>query len=285
MRMPALLPFVLLLGSAPGQVDALRAFLAKDSKAPPGAALDPHLQTLDDLLDDPDPKLRDDLAYTLLARWIVQDGAVPPEKMLQLLDRWQPRLGAPGNDDDDVLRRSFAALSTALLVARDNQQAFLDKKRFDKLLTATLHYLKAERDERGYDERLGWIHSTAHCADLIKFLARSRHLEATQQHQVLAAIRTKLFSVRRTFAAGEDGRLVRPVLALIDRDDFDADAFATWTRALLKPPTFASQSHRIAFRQNRRHVVTGLFTQLVLDRDPSPGRKQALAATRLLLGG
>ncbi|MFN3240554.1 MAG: DUF2785 domain-containing protein [Planctomycetota bacterium] len=285
MRMHAVVTFALSLGSACCQVEQLRPFLAEDARPPTGAALERHLDTLDGLLDHPDPKLRDDLGYTLLARWIGKDGAVPDAQLRQRLQRWQPRLAAPGDTDRAVLQRSFAALSLALLVARDNQHPYLDRARFDGLLQATLAYFARQRDERGYDEQLGWVHSIAHTADLLKFLGRSRHLQPAQQRQILDAIRERLGRVRRTFSAGEDGRLVRTVLALIDRDDFDAEAYSAWTRALLQPPTFASTSHRIAFGQNRLHVVTGLFAQLALDREPSEGRKRALAATRLLLGG
>jgi len=275
----------LLVGGATGQVEGLRPFLAKGAQAPRGEELLGHLETLDGLLDALDPKLRDDVGYTLLARWIVTDGVVPAPKMLELQERWTLRLKAEGRDDAAVLRRSFAALSLALLVARDNQEPYLDKAQFDGLLQATLTYFAAERDERGYDEKLGWIHATAHTADLLKFLARSRHLEPAQQRLVLDAIADKLGRVRSTFTAGEDGRLARAVMALIDRDDFDAGAYSKWTRALLQPRRFATTSQRIAFGQNRLHLVTGLFAQLALDREPSDGRKQALAATRLLLGG
>ncbi|MCK5944536.1 MAG: DUF2785 domain-containing protein [Planctomycetes bacterium] len=279
------LALALAVGLGRAQADELRGFLGKDAVAPTGAALERHLASLGDLLGNPDPKLRDDVGYALLARWIVRDGAVPDDQLRALLARWQPQLAVDGADDEAVLRRSFSALALSLLVARDNQQPFLDKAAFDELLAAALRYLRDETDTRGYHEQLGWIHSVAHTADLLKFLSRSRHLAPAQQRQVLDAIRDKLAAVRRTFSAGEDGRLMRAVLAVIDRDDFDAASYREWVRTLLQPSEFASPTHRIAFGQNRLHVVTGLFAQLALDREPSPGRKQALAATRLLLGG
>ena len=36
-----------------------------------------------------------------------------------------------------------------------------------------LAYLAAELDLRGIEPRVGWIHATAHTADLLKFLARN----------------------------------------------------------------------------------------------------------------
>ena len=51
-----------------------------------------------------------------------------------------------------------------------------------------MNYLKDEQDVRGFDARLGWLHSVAHTADLLKFLARSPHLQVQEQAVVLKAI-------------------------------------------------------------------------------------------------
>ena len=46
----------------------------------------------------------------------------------------------------------------------------------------------AERDRRGYAADTGWVHATAHTADVLRFLARSPKLPVAGQARLLAAI-------------------------------------------------------------------------------------------------
>ena len=61
-----------------------------------------------DCLADPDPALRDGLAYEGLSTWLRAD-ALGPATRKTLLQRLQPQI-APGADDPDGFRAPFAAL-------------------------------------------------------------------------------------------------------------------------------------------------------------------------------
>ena len=80
----------------------------------------------------------------------------------------------------------------SVAVARDNATPYLEAAEVRALLAATLGYLAREQDVRGYDDEKGWMHSAAHTADLLKFLARSRHLPAGAQREILDAIAAKM---------------------------------------------------------------------------------------------
>ena len=66
---------------------------------------------------------------------------------------------------DTVLLRSFSALDLSILAALELQDPVLDAAGYRRLLDDALAYLAAERDLRGIDSRVGWIHATAHAAD------------------------------------------------------------------------------------------------------------------------
>jgi carboxypeptidase C (cathepsin A) len=53
-------------------------------------------------------------------------------------------------------------------------------------------YLRDERDLRGLEPRVGWIHATAHTADLLKFLARDGRLRPADQARLLDAAWAKM---------------------------------------------------------------------------------------------
>ncbi len=265
---------------------AVRAQLAREAVAPPPAELPAWLDRITAMLASPDPEVRDDLAFALLTRWLYRDRIVPVELRRTLLRTFTARLAttaaAPA---DEVVARSFAALSLSLLAALDNQAPWLTDEEFAGLCEAAVAYLRRERDVRGFDERLGWIHSVAHTADLLKFLARSKRLAPAQQQALLAAIADKLAAVATPLVHGEDERLARVVLSLAARDDFAVDAFAAWARATFAapPPAEAPTAAGLARAHNRRALLQSVYALLATDERKLDGVQAARDAVHELL--
>jgi len=78
----------------------------------------------------------------------------------------------------------------------------------------------------------GWGHATAHCADLMKFLARSHWLRTEQQPRIVDAVAGRLRSAGLVFVWGEDARLAAALTALAARSDADPAAFLAWFKRL-----------------------------------------------------
>jgi hypothetical protein len=245
-----------------------RAVVA-DSYTPPASADLPALvRELSGYLASPDPELRDDIAYSTLANWIYRKRIVEPGLRRELMAAWIDNLGVGIGDrgTDMVFRRSFSALGLGILTILDNEAPYLERAEFDRLLQAALTYLRDERDVRGFDPGTGWMHSVAHTADLLKFLARSRYLQPSDQAAILTSIADKLGKVDEVLTHGEDERLARAVLSIVAHDDFDAAGFRTWIASIAKPgaggpPTPAS----LAAGQNRTHLLVSLFAVLSID--------------------
>lgn len=254
--------------------------IKNEFKVPAGTPLPVLLTDLSTMLASPDPELRDDIAYTILANWIYRQRVVPVEERLRLLQLWEGNLtaGVGERDTNTVLARSFSALALGTLAILDNEATYLDRATFQRLLGSALTYLKAEQDVRGFDSRLGWLHSVAHTADLLKFLARNPHLQKAEQALVLNGIGEKLSAVTTPLVHGEDERLARAVLSIVARADFDEAAFSAWLTTMAPvrraaAPTLAT----LATDQNRKNLLVSLFAVLSTERRDLPGITRARA--------
>ena len=228
-------------------------------RVPDGASAAALMDEVIELYASPDPDLRDDLAYSITAVWIYRDKVLTPAELRPIVKQLLANL-----DREPVLRRSFSALALSTIAARDVAEPFLIQDEFDDVLARTMAYLRTERDLRGFDAKVGWIHATAHTADVLKFLARDAKLRPAQQRLILDAIAARLASADVAFTHDEDERLARVCLSLIARSDFDLAAFRDSLQHFSMPP-FANSEPVLVRRGNTKHFLESLLTLLTLD--------------------
>ena len=272
--------FSLILGgaapqAAPRDAASWRALAESKFVVPEGASAGVLLEEASVLLGSPDPTLRDGVGYAAAAEWVVRRKVVEPAELRKLLGLWTGNLkvsvGEVGNDG--VLLRSFSALHLSLLAARDLDTPYLEPAELTGLLDAALGYLAAERDLRAYDPQKGWIHATAHTADLVKFLARNPRLSRADAARVLPAIGAKLREAGEVFAWGEDERLASAALAVVRRKDFDPAWLSAWQDGLVASgeglwEAPALDVRRFAAVQNAKHVLARLHVLLSVVPEP-----------------
>ena len=210
------------------------SIVASDAEVPPGHTAADLLPPLLDLLEEPDPFLRDEVGYGVLARWVVKDQLLGPDDLRYAVERLVPDL-RHGLDDDDgggdraVLRRSYSALALAILAYRNVDDHFLDAAGVRRLLDDGLAYLLEEPDRRGWVPELGWVNATSHTADLLKFLVRNPATIADDHRRVLDALQTLLTKVNGlVFIDDEEDRLVLVVVDVLGRDTIADDALVDW---------------------------------------------------------
>ena len=192
------------------------------------------VRELSGYLGSPDPELRDDLAYSILDVWIVYRNQLSATELNSLESEWENNLraGIGETGTDSVFRRSFSVLCLAALAERDLKSPFLGETGYRKLLDDSLIYLRQERDLRGFDPVKGWIHSTAHTADLLAALAANPLFKVEDQARVLQAISERLSSAKQIFSYGEQDRLAAAIVATVARKDFDSPGFQRWLASL-----------------------------------------------------
>ena len=217
-----------------------RNIVKNNYRVPPGPPVLPLINELSTYFASPDPELRDDLAYSLIDAWILRQKLLSAPELISLLDQWQANLrtGIGEAGTDTVLLRSFSALNLATLAERDLRTPFLGADRYRTLLDNALSYLRDERDLRGFDPHKGWIHSTAHTADLLTALAANPLFAAQKstapenQLRLFQAISDRLSSAHLIFAYGEQDRLAATIATLVSRTDFDPATFHSWLSTL-----------------------------------------------------
>lgn len=244
---------------------------------------------LSGLLASPDPELRDDLAYSILSTWIYRrNSPISTPTLISLTEDWRGNLkgGLGESGTNSVLKRSFSALCLAAMAEREAKLPFMGPDRYHQLLGEAVTYLQAERDLRGYDAKLHWIHATAHTADLLAALAESPLLTKQEAASILAAVAARLSTATEVYTQGEQDRLAAAVVAVIRRNDFDSSGFAPWLERIRSEDRdvwTATTPDSLARYQNHNYMLQALIVRISLEPDSprmSDYRQQVLALLR-----
>lgn len=256
---------------------------------PDGESASTLAHELSALLASRDSELRDDLAYSILTSWI-RAGKLPNEDLMSLSDEWRSNLkkniGESGNDT--VLQRSFSALCLSELAARDVKSPFLGAERYHALLSDALDYLNAERDLRGYEVKVGWIHATAHTADLLQALAENSALTVPEQERILNAISHRLSTAKVIYTHGEQDRLALAVMAVIERPDFQQEAFKRWLQRMQEDDRSMWKLSPIPLQemsgyQNDSYMLEALAARIAARNASAPATTSATEAFKSVL--
>jgi hypothetical protein len=267
------------------------ALAAGGFAVPQGATAAGLLVEMNPLLASADPRLRDEVAYSAAQRWIVRDALVAPDDLRRLLELWSSNLddGLGSTGDDRVFKRSFSALCLSLIAAREVTAPFLRPEEGRRFLDRMLDYFGRERDLRGFEPDRGWIHTPAHTADALKFLARGAHFAPADLGRLLAALRAKIEASESVFVWGENDRMAWALHAAVRRPDAETAAFEAWTarwiddHAALWAGGPQVDPRRFARVENGKQLLRSLAAILSMERTPTgSGETARMAAVTAL---
>ncbi len=255
--------------------------IANDYALPSQSSLAQLTDQLLSYLGSTDAELRESIAYPILEQWI--DRAYYPHEDLwnittHLLQNLTVGLGEEGTDT--IFLRSYSILTFVDVVAYDVKHPGLSLEQVRQIQEQVITYLLAEKDLRGYEFSKGWMHAVAHCGDLFWALAQHHFTNAPQQESILNAIAARISApVVHVYLYDEDERLVRAVIALLQRDMLSIAFFKQWLHLLTHPAghiafeaeveqqlSVAYSEAEICARHNIKHFLRSLYFQLL-----SPG--------------
>lgn len=183
-----------------------------------------------DCLGDPDPDIRDGLAYEALTAWL-RGALLDVATRRAMLERLSATLAAPDGDPAG-LRRPFAALVLSEVARSDRIEAWMTAAERVALVEVAAGYLETLRDYRGFDAREGWRHGIAHAADLLMQLALVPALDEPQLQRILVAVASQMPPPGEHFYIyGEPQRLARPLLFAAQRGVLDEAGWTAWFAA------------------------------------------------------
>jgi hypothetical protein len=249
--------------------------VADGYRVPHGAALDELTTDLVTMLGHADPRIRDDIAYSVLSTWI-GDG-IYDELLAGLGDGLALglRVGLGDDGTDTVLRRSFSAMCLAAVIARDNTVHSLHPTTVLTWADRSVAWLLAERDLRGWIPDRGLANAVGHGADLLATLTASRHLGAEELRVLLDVIAERLLiPTDHRFMAGEDDRLAFATMSLLHRDQIGIDTLERWLErlaAIWAAPAGPTEPEP-AIRANAVAFARALHLQLLLGVTGTPAQ-------------
>lgn len=233
-------------------------------------------------LGDPDPVLRDDIAFGTLSSWMRSQKL----DLATLAHIRTSQLASMKQADADGFAQPFAALILAEVARADRIKPHLDAAERADMVQAAAAYLGTLRDYRGHDEKQGWRHGVAHAADMMMQLSLNRALGKSDQQRILSAVAAQLsgagaHSPAQFFHYGEGERLAAPVFHLARRADLDATDWEAWFRALAPQPS-GNDALGLAHRHNLRSFLMPLYVLLNESKDDAQ-RDRALPHVRKAL--
>ena len=241
-----------------------------------------------DLAAETDPTLRDECGYEILAAWIYRDNLPSGEQLEALRRKLLPAMISHigESENDTIFRRSFSALYMSILAAQDLRKPFLSAAAFKEALDTALRCYADEKDLRGYLPKKGWVHATAHVADLLKFLARNPQLSVEDQKRIVAGVSQRCRTAPSVFVWGEDARMAAALLSIVDRKDFDASISDRWFKGLIteykelwKAPNIDTATYVSVRTQTNVLVHLASKTATQRDNEVPKGFRDALDAT------
>jgi hypothetical protein len=206
---------------------------ASGFRLPEDRPLDDLTTELVRMLGDPDPDVRDGLAYPVLATWIGE--GVYDDLLTGFGDGIAEGLfiGLGQDGTDTVLRRSFSALLLADTVLREQVARVVHSDAVFRWGDRAASWLVRERDLRGYIEGRGWAHAIAHGADLVAALARSQHFGKLELTVLLDVVADRLLTpTEYRLSHGEDDRLAFSVMTVLHRNLITIELLEPWVERL-----------------------------------------------------
>ncbi len=227
-------------------------------------------QALVACLGDPDPELRDGIAFEALSQWMRAD-AFDAAQMGALRDRLYGLLDGP---EGEGYARPFAALVLSEVARTDRIKPWMSAAERAAMVDKAAAYVEGVRDYRGYDDVQGWRHGVAHGADWLMQLALNPALDRAQADRILAAVVTQAVPASgHAYVFGEPERLARPVLFVAQRGLHSDAEWAAWFAALVPRIGDAKQAYRNVAWLARRHDLSGLLQNIYLQAGNSQDPK------------
>jgi hypothetical protein len=254
--------------------------VAQGHKVPTDRSLADLTSELTAMLGDPDPRLRDGIAYEVLATWVSE--GVYDDLLQGLGDGMAAGLmvGIGERGTDTVFRRSFSALILGECVSRDNERHVVPPDTILRWGDRAAGWLVRERDVRGYVPGKGWAHAVAHGADVLAALARSDAVGRLELTVLLDVIADRLLTEGDRLLHGEDDRLSFATMQILRRDQVSLDVVERWMARLADNarPDHDRDGDPYAVAGNVQQFLRALHLQLALAPRP-PARRADLLLT------
>lgn len=227
---------------------------------------------IDTLLDrylpeigNPNPEIRDDYLYSIFHN-LLSSKNLSNEKLGQITDK----LLSPdylfydmtNENTDSVLKRSFTLLQIDTLLQRHLESPIYTKEALDTLFYQFTTYYQKEKILLGYHPLKGWIHTTAHGADVIRTLAKCQELDESMLIQLSMLAKRKFTQGQHAYDAHEDDRMSRAIISIMNQDKLTSAFWVDWVCLLETLEEDLPYEFIVRSKTNRKNLMRSLYFQL-----------------------
>lgn len=223
-------------------------------------------------IGNPEPKLRDELIYSILAHWIIND-YITDDKLKEILDIVMDdkhlfyRIGE--SNTDSVFTRSFSALLIAPILYYHRKHILFSKEELINIFKKVVRYSLEEADLRGYVENNGWAHSAAHTADVLDELALCSEIGNEELRSLLEIIKVKVCVGSYVYIHREDERLVTAVISIMGRNLLSTEEICKWIKSYREIKSTGIYMNDYKTKINIRNFIRSLYFRILSIEEPS----------------
>jgi hypothetical protein len=222
-------------------------------------------------LGDPDPKVRDALAFEALSS-VMRSGALEQRTLVDLKTALLNQVRQPGSS---TLLRSFSALTLSEVARTDRIKTWMSDAERQELVDAAAAFLSGISDYRAFSDQEGYVHAVAHGADFAMQLALNPAVTKPQLDRLLIAVASQVVPKDPAVAywAGEPDRLARAVVFIAQRKLHTEAEWKAWFTSVMDPKPLASwdvaftSESGIRKHHNARAFLLSVFASAITSED------------------
>ena len=222
-------------------------------------------------LGDPDPRVRDALAFEGLSS-LMRSGGLDQRTLSALKAALLEHVRRPGSS---AILRSFSALTLSEIARTDRIKAWMTDAERQDLVDAAAGFLGGISDYRAFSDREGFVHAVAHGADFALQLALNSAITKPQLDRLLTALSTQIAPGDPNVAywAGEPDRLARAIVFIAQRKLHTDAEWKAWFGAMMNPEPLPSWdvafTSEIGIRKhhNVRAFLLSVFAAAITSED------------------
>lgn len=219
-------------------------------------------------IGDPDKELRDELICSTLSNWIEEKSYLSDEEKIDLLDKVLSKefifYNIGNENEDSVLRRSFAILLVNSILYAHLVNNFLDINMIIKAKDSIIKYINEEKDLRGYDQEKGWLHALAHVADSVALLVNFKELDEKAYEDLILAIGNRICQGKDSICFDEDERIVNSIYNyIIEEKLLPNETLCNWIRSFDRVLEIEDRITKFKAKRNVRNFIRSLYFRMI----------------------
>jgi hypothetical protein len=188
-------------------------------------------------LANPDPEIRDGIAFEALSHWL-REGQLNQSIYIDMFNYLTRVIESKVNDPFGVYQ-SFSMLVLSEVARVDRKSPFLIDEQRARLVSVGSQYLTHLKDYRGFSKKVGWRHGIAHSSDLMLQVALNPAISKHQLDTILEALASQVNAYgQHAYTQGESKRMAMAVLYVFLRSEHSVVNWNNWLAKLTEPSPF-----------------------------------------------